>query len=722
MIRFRIGQSWKRERSAVPVDAFGLYLHGIDLLAGASEEPLSRVVPDLVDAVHALACEGRAWSQVSLEAHLELCLWRRGAEASLSVVSLGRPPKLLRPPLSVELGELSEAAARCGRALVADLAEASPATLRTQRHRAMVRRLSALERGGLAEPRPRRLGGGFGHRQFPTEPGSFGLEIEDPEDWILAFDPRSPGGLPSLLFGGALTLRASPGGDWRSEGLPFLSALELSRQAAELLHAIESEEERFSFRPGGEGAEVEVRIREGSVRVGAVEAPLEPERLARGMLELGEAVAFALAARNKSQRRNPYVAELIERCHEGLALVRKVRPPEQAGAATGPKRRKGATRPLRVGARLRKLRFEPLWEKSELGGDTTGRLLLSRQGPIFSSGEVACGFALNGELRFRRVAAHGVAASEDGRVLAATLTRILAFTAEDAGARWLKDHDGLPIGPELHRRDGLLIATSKDRGLLAFCEVTGREIWRIDPPRAQRAYLSFQGHRALLATDSGSLYGLEVRDGSVRFRMRAAMPFAAPTVSWGKRLLALLSRGEKSAVFAADAHSGALAWTKELALTAPTAPIAAGSRVLLAGQQDGQSVLVCLSSKGHPLWERRLHLGPGLSLLAVGRSALAHDRSGAAALVTSDGRIDWRVGAAGEEIPRSIPAVLARGVLVLPGESVRAVDPSGGRVLAEVRAGPELCDLKVDGRLNLFLLDEDGGLGAYRLCSHLAVV
>ena len=47
MIRFRIGQSWKRERTASPVDAFGLDLDGVNLLAGASEEPLAKVVPPI---------------------------------------------------------------------------------------------------------------------------------------------------------------------------------------------------------------------------------------------------------------------------------------------------------------------------------------------------------------------------------------------------------------------------------------------------------------------------------------------------------------------------------------------------------------------------------------------------------------------------------------------------------------------------------------------------
>ena len=67
-----------------PVDAFGLDLDGVDLLAGASEEPLERVVSDLLGALIGLGAEGDRLAHLSLpEAHLELLLRRRGAEVEL---------------------------------------------------------------------------------------------------------------------------------------------------------------------------------------------------------------------------------------------------------------------------------------------------------------------------------------------------------------------------------------------------------------------------------------------------------------------------------------------------------------------------------------------------------------------------------------------------------------------------------------------------------------
>lgn len=719
MIRFRVGQSWKRERSA-PVDSFGLSLDGVELLMGASEEPLARVVPNLLEAVWALFA-GRHLAQLSLhEADLELALSRRGNEVRLAVASLGRPARLTRPSVAVDLSELAQAAVRCGRRLMRDLAEAAPTLLRAPRHRQMMRRLAGLERALPAQQRPTPPEAAYRHRTFPPAAGSFGFEVSDPEGLLLAFSPREGAGLSSLLVGGAVTLKLSESAEWRGEGPPFLLALEISRQASELLGAIESGEE-LSFAPGGAPPPLTVCPRRKEVVLWGRAHPLPADRLARGMFELGLGVSLAIAARNKAQRRNPYLIELEERCKEGLLQLGQARPPEE-GAAHAPRRRSGSGRPLRAAGKLRRLRFEPLWEKLNLGGDDAGRLLLSARGPVFSSRQMAMGFARTGEMLFRRVDTHGVAASSDGYVLNASLHRLVCFSGSGVSALWLKDHDGLAIGPELHLRDGLLLVTLGGSGLAALCAVTGRELWRLDPPRTQVGHLAFQGHRALLATDAGVLYGLDVKNGQLRFRMRAAMPFAGPTLPFGRRLVALVSRGERSALFSADAHKGTIAWTRQLSLRAPSRPIAIAGRLLLAGWRDEESTLLCFSGQGQPLWERRLHLGQGLSLLPVGRSALAWDQSGGAVLVNSDGRIDWRLGSAGEELLRPVPACLSRGVLLVPGETVRAVDPRGGRILAEVRAGADLCDLKVDGKLNLYLLDQEGTISAWRLSSHLAVV
>ena len=70
----------------------------------------------------------------------------------------------------------------------------------------------------------------------------------------------------------------------------------------------------------------------------------------------------------------------------------------------------------------------------------------------------------------------------------------------------------------------------------------------------------------------------------------------------------------------------------------------------------------------------------------------------------------------------ALAALTVRGVVLVPGERVRAVDPKGGQVLGEVEAGVGLVSLQADARLNLYFLDELGTLSAYKLVSHFAVV
>ncbi|HVE83852.1 MAG TPA: hypothetical protein VND93_13430, partial [Myxococcales bacterium] len=324
MIRFRIGQSWKREPAAAPVDSFGLELDGVDLLPEASEEPLQQVVPALVETVHALASEGEPVAQLSLgEAHLELVFRRVDGEAEIQVVSLSRPARVQRAGVRVDLKELSEAAVKCGRALVRDLAEAGRAGVDESqaRHRKMLQRLEALEG---AEPSPVRRDHrqtGFSFHFAAPLPGSFGFQLSDPEDLLLSFDRKGHGALGSLLCGGECFVKVADGG-WRARAVPFLFALELSRQALELSHAIELKERTFAFRPGGYEPELRLDLDRGELDSGPARVPVVPEAVLRSMFEMGISLGFAVTSRNKQQSKNPYLEELLARCREGLSHLR----------------------------------------------------------------------------------------------------------------------------------------------------------------------------------------------------------------------------------------------------------------------------------------------------------------------------------------------------------------------------------------------------------------
>jgi outer membrane protein assembly factor BamB len=298
------------------------------------------------------------------------------------------------------------------------------------------------------------------------------------------------------------------------------------------------------------------------------------------------------------------------------------------------------------------------------------------------------------------------------------------FRGAHPEALWLRDHDGLALGPDLLSSRHRLVTAAQGKGAAAYCAATGRELWRVDPPRTQKSFLRCIGSRVFLCTDAGSLYALDLEDGQVRFRMRAALPFISAVEPWGNAFIGGVHSGGQSIWFAADAISGQPLWTEERPWSFPAPALPLGvSRALIGGTHDGAPLLECVGKTGALQWSKRIPLAPGpMQLVAPPKSALAFDRTGAAVCLDASGEISWRLGAAGTPLVRAVSARWLRQVLLIPGERVRAVDVRGGRELAEIEAGPGLRDLAVDAHLNLYVLDDAGELKCYALASHLALV
>ncbi len=338
MLKFKLGQRWRGEQVGQegPTDALGLDLSGVDLLAGAGDEPLARTVPALVEAVWGLT-KGERLGELSLsEAELELCFVRFGDEVELSVASLGRPVRLVRPGVRVELAELCEAAARCGRSLLKQLSESAPAFRPTQKLEQMSRRLPGLEGGGVAKPKPIDPGA-WGWERFGAGAG-VKVKLTDPDGRMLAFHRKSGAVLTALLVPGELAVPTSAG-EVRPKGLPLLELMELSRRA---------------LASGGE----EVELAGG------------PRASSRSIFEAGLDVSVAVSARNPALARNPHVEALADRCTEGLSQLRAAEPKPSAPSA--PVERRSPPAPaLGVAGELRRVRLEQRWERSTEVGEPT---------------------------------------------------------------------------------------------------------------------------------------------------------------------------------------------------------------------------------------------------------------------------------------------------------------------------------------------------------------
>jgi outer membrane protein assembly factor BamB len=688
MIRFRLGQTWKHETGpGEPSDAISLELDGVDLLAGAKDEPLARTVPALVDALYAMVLGHERAGQISLtEAELELCLLRLDErDVELSVLSLGRNTRLIRGPLKLDLLELGQAAAKCGDALLRDVGEHSPSLLRSARLVALrqhARKLAAAHSARSLDVDPMQ----WSHLE-PARPSALGFRLEDGVGRLSAWKRKGTSALPPLLISGELL------GDAAVEpGLPFLMLLEHSRKASQA-----SENDMLEL----------------GKKLKATPADV---------FSLGLKLCFALTARNPAMAVNPYIEALTERCQEGLSALRQPTPalkPSRARVRKAPPLGKRLTGP---GA-LRRLRFATLWEKETPSLEGEGELRMTVRGPYVVTKHAAMAFATDGRVLFRRVETQGLNVSDDGRVLVHRTGQLLFYEGGAKEALWLRDWSGPPLSGPIYRKNGALLVSLAGRGVASLSELTGRELWRADPSRAQSGHLSLHGERVLVATDTGSLLGIDLGNGVTRFRIRASLPFTSPATAAGRRLVAELSRAERTALIAADLSTGALHWTRELNLEQPSAPIMFRQRTLLAGRRNGKVLLVALSRTGDLLWEKPLPLdGQYLFVLGLLHGALVQDSRGAAVFVSSDGQIDWVLGTAGAELPHAIGPAHARGVLVLPGETVRAVDPRSGRVLAEMKVGPALTALAADRALNLFLLMENGLLRSLKLAAQLSVV
>jgi len=305
--------------------------------------------------------------------------------------------------------------------------------------------------------------------------------------------------------------------------------------------------------------------------------------------------------------------------------------------------------------------------------------------------------------------------------LLASETRWLRVQLDAPDARWFRDHDGAALDGPLLVTDEHLLLTTRPSGVRALDRFTGREVWRFLPLRPRRLHLAFLGGRVLIASESGSVHGLDAAQGSVRFRHTAALPCLGPCVAWGRAAVAVLGRGERMGLLVLDPRTGTVRWQRELSVAYVAAPLARGQRIRLLVQRDGKPLLLALGPRGATQWERPLPLGPGpWTLHADGEASLVTSADGSAVRVDAQGRVDWRLG--GQGVAADASSVLERRVLLVPGETIRAVEVRAGRVVAEIPSPGGLHALAATERLDVAVLDAAGDLTVWNLGASLGVV
>jgi hypothetical protein len=377
---------------------------------------------------------------------------------------------------------------------------------------------------------------------------------------------------------------------------------------------------------------------------------------------------------------------------------------------------------------LRRVGLQGKWVRPAALGEEGGQILLAKKGAIVHSPHAVHAFSKRGETLFRRLSPRGVSVSATGRVLCATPERLICFDGDEP--MWFRDHDGTRPNPRMEEVDGVLLVLYGRRTAAGLCAVTGREIWRFEPPRTQSMTFSRIGTRALMGTDGGTLYGLDISDGQVRFRVKAGLPVVRPAVAAGKRALITLNRGEHSAVYLCDAlapgtstPAGAIVWTRELILSLPGTPVTVRGKSWVCGSRDGRTLVVCLGPKGQVLWEKSVPCDARTTrLLAFDGGVIACDARGAAARLLPDGSTEWVLGSSGDELNHAIEPLLRRQTLIVPGPVTRLVQPRGGRVVGELSTGARMLDLTADAKMTITVLREPGSLETFVPSRAFAVV
>jgi hypothetical protein len=686
MICFRLGQRWRshQEDGLSPRDSFGLEVDGVNVLPDASNEPLLQTVGRLVGAVLGLM-KGERSGQLSLdEAAQELCLWRtRATEVELSVVRLA-PGGGQLPSLRIDLVELAQAAASCARQLVRDTqaGRAAPPTELTT----LLERLDEIETSVLRIPafpalaawtltRPRQLGLGF---SLTDDAGRAG-------DWTR----RSLASLTPLLIPGELITRSGR----TIEAVPFLA-----------LHALAKAASRDAALVGTEAV---------------------PPRV---VYEAGLDLCLALRRHNTALSSNPWVEALQARCRDGLVALRQPPPPMAIDRPSPP--RTASEAPLVRSGVLRRVTLRLRWRCAADLGERGARLLLRRSGMTVSTPNALLEVSRRGGPVRRLGASRGLAVSPEGAVVAASESRVMAFGPESAGALWMRDHDGARLGPTLQVAEGTLVCPLDRHDLVGFDALTGRERWRFANPRGSRTFSSSLGGLILTGTDAGVIWAIDAKDGAPRLRLQGPWPCVTPPVPWGRGTLCVLNRGELTVVFACEAPAGlvkasseSILWNLELGLAQPSAPVVLRRRTFLGGVSGDRTLVVCLSSRGVQLWERQVPCSPrGLTLLPFEGGVIVCDSRGHITRLLPDGTTEWVSGIDTDPPDHHVAARLHRRLLVVPGSTVRIIEPRGGRTVGAIEIGPDLSALAVAQSFELFAYRESGELTAWRPDSLLAMV
>jgi hypothetical protein len=718
------------------LDALRIEVDGVPLGGGIGEGDLFAAVDELVAATLRLCREPAGGGQIPLgDGDAELVLGRRGERACLAIVSLARPARLLSAELEVDPFALARAVASCADAVCRSLRSVNASLAATPLHRRLVRGARALRKAaalasGLSQP----LAPALPLRASPAREASGGLALcvtlHDDHGRIESY--RADAHLFALLVAGEVCLVGRGGHALaRFDGPPFLALTELARAAKETLWAARAGDPELGVQLPGRSELLRLSLRDGRSRLEDEDLAATPLALCRAFLDAALDFTGALCARNAAFAKNPYLCSLADGARESLRALRELEGGDLFAQPAGLSLRSAAqptSAPLSAHGALKRLRYEVAWRAALPGGPA--RSLCLRAGALSALGD--------DHLSFLDARTGAVLAAHSGRAAfgpaGALLCRgnRLEGLSEVGRTLWLREltsrgaaYPTASFGECLAGPQGAraaLFAFDDHRLAAVLCE-TGRIAWEIAPPQVLRLVVAARGDRVFAAADTGVLYALDARTGAVAFRVRTGLsPQGGLWLS--SRTLAFVGKAAGELwLLCLDSRTGRPRFKVALALDEASATLGLARQLVVAGARRRAPVVLGFGLAGRRAFDVELAAQGGAPAVTRdgARLYLAMRDSAAWALSGAGSRL-WSLPGAGSELARPLPPQARRGVLIVPGDPARALDPATGATLAELPPTPGLLALIAGPRLELFAADDDGVVTCLRMATHLSVV
>ncbi|HYQ81585.1 MAG TPA: PQQ-binding-like beta-propeller repeat protein, partial [Anaeromyxobacteraceae bacterium] len=504
---------------------------------------------------------------------------------------------------------------------------------------------------------------------------------------------------------------------------------DLAAAAGRLAAAALAGEPRFEFAVAPAGHRpplpVAVDLAGGTVSAAGRRAvPAPPLSLAQAFLEAALDFCAVVLARNPRQAANPHLGELRDVAAERLAHLREAAAGDLLGSGRAGVRSRKPPRPPRAPlgpGRVRRLRFRLAWQASV--GPPVGPGLVRRGELLLACGrEAVLGLeAATGRSRWRAPGAE--AAADLGEVLlAASGERLACLEVGTGRERWGRPLSGLRGLPWAFRLPGGLAALPAGPGVAAVDLGSGRIAWRFDPPAAGGSWGASFGAISLLGADTGLVYGLD-NSGGLAWRLRAPGPLAAPPSAWAGDALLVCRTELGGSLLAVDPAVGRRRWEAPLDFTpgGPALPFA--GRLAVPGLVAGDAVVAACDVGGGPAFTLVPSLGSGpLAPSALRGGLLLKGAGGACAALDRAGATRWtHAHESPHPPPGNLPALVVRGVALVPSEGVEALDEDTGQRLGNV-PGVAPARLLAGDDLSLQAVDAEGLVSAVRLEAHLSVL